>query len=279
MRDPLVSIVTPSFNQAEFLEKTILSVINQDYPRLEYFVMDGGSTDGSLEIIKRYEHRITNWISEPDRGQSDAINKGWSMASGDIFAWLNSDDMYAPGAVQAAVQAFRENPEAGMVYGDAILVDRDGHELSIKKSKQIRVQRSPWLGSPIPSNFLIPQPSVFIRADILRQVGFLDSKLHAVMDFELFLRVARVSPIVYLPRIQSYAHWYIGTKTTKNIDRNMREKVEVLKRYSRVWFLSEYWFRYLRYLIWMRMPVTFRNYFRKKRGLVRDQIFLKTVDS
>src|SRR4030067_2556851 len=150
MRDPLVSIVTPSYNQAEFLEKTILSVINQDYPRLEYFVMDGGSTDGSLEIIKRFEHRITNWISEPDRGQSDAINKGWSMASGDIFAWLNSDDMYAPGAVQAAVQAFRENPEAGMVYGDAILVDRDGNELTIKKSKQIRVQRSPWLGSPIP---------------------------------------------------------------------------------------------------------------------------------
>jgi glycosyltransferase involved in cell wall biosynthesis len=124
---PLVSIVTPSFNQADFLEATIESVLSQDYPRIEYIIVDGGSTDGCVDILSRYSDRIDYWISEPDAGQTDAINKGFDRAKGQIFAWLNSDDVYKPGAVSEAVAFLHENPDVGMVYGDADFIDDAGN--------------------------------------------------------------------------------------------------------------------------------------------------------
>ena len=120
---PLVSIVTPSFNQVQFLEETLLSILDQDYPRLECIVVDGGSTDGSLEIIELYAARLAHWISEADLGQADAINKGFALARGQIFAWLNSDDTYLPGAINEAVEYLKSHPEVGMVYGNAYYID------------------------------------------------------------------------------------------------------------------------------------------------------------
>ena len=114
---PLVSIVTPSFNQARFLEATLRSVLEQDYPNIEYLVVDGASTDGSVEIIRRYADRLTWWVSEKDNGQSEAINKGMRRARGEFIGWLNSDDIYLPGAVSAAVSAFLSHPQAGLIYG------------------------------------------------------------------------------------------------------------------------------------------------------------------
>src|SRR5512138_1788368 len=140
-RLPLVSIITPSFNQAAFLETTIRSVLDQDYPSLEYFIVDGGSKDGSLEIIQRYAHRLAGWVSEPDRGQTDAINKGFGMAHGEILAWLNSDDVYQPGAVAEAATFLQQNPEVGLVYGDATYIDENGRTIGHFPARQTDLRR------------------------------------------------------------------------------------------------------------------------------------------
>ncbi len=120
---PRVSIITPSYNQGRFLEASILSVLEQDYPNLEYIIVDGGSKDESVEIIKKYQDRFAWWVSEKDKGHADALNKGFSHATGEILAWLNSDDIYFPGAVSDAVSVLMEQPNVGMVYGDADLID------------------------------------------------------------------------------------------------------------------------------------------------------------
>ena len=127
---PKISIVTPSYNQAEFLERTILSVLNQNYPNLEYIIIDGGSTDSSAEIIKKYERYLTYWVSEPDDGQADAINKGFAKATGDILAWLNSDDLYLPGALLKVKESF-QNAGIAFLYGHSILVDKEDRVIRI----------------------------------------------------------------------------------------------------------------------------------------------------
>ncbi|NVO00781.1 MAG: glycosyltransferase, partial [Geobacteraceae bacterium] len=134
---PKITIVTPSYNQGRFLEKTILSVLDQGYPNLEYIVIDGGSTDESVEIIKKYADRLTYWVSEPDRGQSHAINKGFERATGEIFGWLNSDDWYHPGALQAVAEAFAANPDVGAVVGAGEMVDEEGKQLIYKSTTKV----------------------------------------------------------------------------------------------------------------------------------------------
>src|SRR5688572_17831514 len=138
---PLVSIITPSFNQARFLEETIQSVLSQDYANIEYLIVDGGSTDGSLEIIKRYAGRLAWWVSEKDQGQTDAINKGFARAQRKILAWLNSDDTYLPHAVSEAAAYLLSNPEAGMVYGDANLIDEAGRTIGRFPARQTDYRR------------------------------------------------------------------------------------------------------------------------------------------
>ena len=123
---PLVSIITPSYNQARYIEATMQSVFMHDYPRIEYIIVDGGSTDGTVDIIRKYENKLAWWVSEKDKGQTDAINKGFARATGDILAWINSDDTYEPGAVSAAVQFLQEHPKVGMVYGDCNFINESG---------------------------------------------------------------------------------------------------------------------------------------------------------
>ena len=191
-RAPLVSIVTPSFNQSEFLEATIQSVLEQDYSRIEYILMDGGSTDGSLDIIQRYADRLAFWLSEPDLGQTDAINKGFARSEGDILAWLNSDDLYDPWAVSEAVEFLSRNPEVGMVYGAAYYIDELGNVIARYPARQTDYKR---LRRGVAT---IPQQASFFRSKLWDQVGPLDPSFYYAMDYDLWVRISARAPIAFV---------------------------------------------------------------------------------
>ncbi|MCX6071590.1 MAG: glycosyltransferase family 2 protein, partial [Chloroflexi bacterium] len=163
-RLPLVSIVTPSYNQVCYLETTLRSVLEQDYPRIEYIVIDAGSTDGSLDVLARYRNRLAHYVSEPDVGQASGINKGLRLASGEIVAWLNSDDVYLPGTIRQAVEALESDPSLGMVYANGIMVD----------SEQVLLDRHRYRTMSLVdllSFEVILQPTVFMSRGVLERVG------------------------------------------------------------------------------------------------------------
>ena len=200
-----VSIITPSYNQAEYLEATIQSVLAQDYPYLEYIIVDGGSTDGSVEIIQKYADQLTWWVSERDRGQANGINKGLRRARGDVVAWLNSDDIYFPGAIQDAVNIFDANHELGMVFGDAISIDRAGHPLN-------RLSFGDWGLIDLMRFQIICQPAVFMRRSALEQVGYLDETFHFMLDHHLWMRIAAQFEITYAAQIWAAARHHASAK-------------------------------------------------------------------
>ncbi|MEM5776358.1 MAG: glycosyltransferase family 2 protein, partial [Anaerolineaceae bacterium] len=188
---PLVSIITPSYNQAAFLEETIRSVLEQDYPRIEYIIIDGGSTDGSAEIIQRYAGKLAYWVSERDRGQTDALNKGFARATGSILAWLNSDDTYQPGALREAVAYLSAHPDVGMVYGDGNFIDEHGEVIGRFPSAQTDLQK-------LRRGYVhVCQQSSFFRADLWRAVGPLDPSFFFAMDYDLWVRLAQRASLVY----------------------------------------------------------------------------------
>jgi glycosyltransferase involved in cell wall biosynthesis len=207
--EPLVSIITPSFNQAAFLEQTIQSVLDQDYPRLEYLVIDGNSTDGSVDTIRRYASRLAYWVSEPDKGQTQAINKGLRQSKGSILAWLNSDDTYTPGAVAQAVEALRANPGADLVYANCDYVDAAGQWLQTVRAWEF-VPRRILTGIP-----LVIQPASFFRRRALEQVGPLDEALHFLMDHEFYVRLVMAG--LSFRRVEATwarFRWHAGSKTS-----------------------------------------------------------------
>jgi hypothetical protein len=202
---PQISIITPSYNQADYLEATIQSVQKQDYPGLEHIIVDGGSSDGSIEIIKRYADHLTWWVSEPDSGQAEAINKGFKQASGEFVAWLNSDDLYLPGAVKAAVDALISNPELGMVFGDAITIDSQGRPLN-------RLAFGDWGLTELMGFRIICQPAVFMRRTVLDQAGSLDPSYHYMLDHHLWVRLAQIAPIQHVSQTWAAARHHPGAK-------------------------------------------------------------------
>ncbi len=224
---PLVSIITPSYNQAQFLEKTMLSVLEQDYPNIEYLVADGGSTDGSVEIIRKYEDRLAWWVSEKDRGQADAINKGFSHAKGEFIAWVNSDDYYLPGAISQAVKALQENPEAGLVYGNVQVVDKDEEIINT-------LTYGDWQLPDLMTFHIIGQPAVFMRRDILEKAGYLDLSYHFLLDHQLWLRIGLAAQYDYVPALWARAHYHEGCK-------NLAQAAEFGKEAHRIveWIKSE----------------------------------------
>jgi glycosyltransferase involved in cell wall biosynthesis len=221
---PKVTIVTPSYNQGRYLEATICSVLEQDYPNLEYIIMDGGSTDNSVEIIRAYADRLAGWVSEKDKGQTDAINKGFARANGDILAWINSDDTYAPGAIRQAVEYLQAHPEAGMVYGDAHYIDENGRVIGSFPAAQTDYDR-------LRRGYVhIPQQSSFFRADLWRSVGPLDPSFYFAMDYDLWVRLAGLAPLHYVPRTWANFRLHSGAKTIAADDRCWPEMLRVHRR-------------------------------------------------
>ena len=180
----LVSIITPSYNQAKYLEQTILSVLDQDYPTIEYIVMDGASTDGSVDIIRKYADKLAYWESVKDKGQADAINKGFARATGEIIAWLNSDDYYLPGTVSAAVKIFEQNPDVVLVYGNMLAVDANGQTFNTLTYKQLTLE-------DLLSFQIIGQPAVFMRRSALQKTSGLDFSFHFLLDHLLWIQIAK----------------------------------------------------------------------------------------
>ena len=217
----LVSIVTPSYNQARYLEATIQSVLEQDYPRIEYIVIDGASTDGSVDIIRKYENRFAQWVSEKDSGQADAINKGMARAKGDILAWLNSDDYYLPKAISSVVKVFEENPEVLLIYGDIFAVNEQGKTINILKYKQLSLE-------DLLCFQIIGQPAVFLRREAYERTGGLDPTFHFLLDHHLWIRIAQQGKIQHIPQICAAARYHAEAKNRAKAAEFGREAFRVL---------------------------------------------------
>lgn len=249
---PLVSIVTPSYNQAAYLEETLRSVLEQDYPRIEYLVVDGGSQDGSVEILQRYAHRLAWWVSEPDRGQTDALNKGFARAQGEILAWLNSDDTYLPGAISAAVRYLQEHPAAGMVYGDANLINERGEVIGKFPARPTDYRR-------LRRGYVhIPQQAAFFRAALWRQVGPLDPTFYFAMDYDLWVRLAKISELHYVPQRWANFRLHGGGKSVVADDRCWPEMLRVHYREGGSWLSWLVLKARLRPLLYAWLPVNLR---------------------
>jgi glycosyltransferase involved in cell wall biosynthesis len=257
MDQPLVSIITPSFNQGAFIRATIEGVLSQDYPHIEYIIMDGASTDATASIVKEYAGRLT-FISEKDKGQSHAINEGFRRARGDILAWLNSDDILLPGAVANAVAAFQQHPESGAVYGEGYLIDAAGNVKGrFPATEPFNLWKLIYLCD------YILQQTVFFRRSVLDDVGLLDETLHWGLDWDLLIRIGKKYYMHYIPEYMGALREYEQAKTFSGGHRRFRELATIMRRHGHLRYPPGYFFygletyhrvlgRYLPFAAWRR---------------------------
>ncbi len=217
---PLVSVVTPSYNQARYIESTMLSVLNQDYDSIEYIIIDGGSSDGTKEILKRYAHSLAYWVSEPDNGQTHAINKGLQKAKGEILAYLNSDDVYwTNNVIGRVVTLFNQNPSVDFVYGDSCILNAE--------NKYVRPIRHPGFDKQrlfSDARYFISQPSVFFRKRVIDNIGLFDESFHFKMDREFYIRAVKSSAFLYCPELFSGFRTHAEAKSNPNNARLCRNE-------------------------------------------------------
>lgn len=221
---PKITIVTPSYGQAVFLERTILSVLNQNYPNLEYIIIDGGSKDGSIDVIKKYEKYLDYWTSEPDRGQAHAVNKGWERANGEILGWVNSDDLLLPGSLRNIASAFLDNPETVIVYGQSYYIDQEDQVIR-------RFETEAFSKELFREICYICQPSVFFRKNVIGKVGMLDEGLKFCMDYDFWIRASNIFDFTYIREYLSGTRVH-GTSKTMSLWKNAaREDVQLIKKH------------------------------------------------
>lgn len=224
---PTISLAMPSYNQARFLEAAIQSVTQQNYPDLEFLVRDGGSTDDSVDIIRAYDDAVTEWVSQPDGGQTAAINSAWKEASGELLGWLNSDDILAPGALHRLAQAAQDHPEAVLFFGDCGIIDEAGKKVRVKRMEGMDAEA-------LLKGKSFGQPSVFIRREVVDRIGLLDESLTYAMDWSYFLKVLWTysdSRIRYIPEVLSCSREYEGTKSRTGLADKGNERREKLREY------------------------------------------------
>jgi glycosyltransferase involved in cell wall biosynthesis len=205
---PYVSLVTPSYNQGQFLEETILSVLSQDYPSIEYIIIDGKSSDNSVEIIKKYQNHLAYWVSEPDRGQTDAIIKGFQRARGSLLGWLCSDDILEPSMVRISVDYHLRFPKVGLTYGDRVRIDAKGNIFSLQRYSSFHSWFIRW-------GFSIPQETTLFKRSIYESVGGLNDSLNMAMDFDLWCKVSRMSKIYHIPAFLARFRTHSTNKSTR----------------------------------------------------------------
>ncbi len=268
MQFPKVTIVTPSYNQAAYLEETILSVLNQDYPNLEYIIVDGGSTDGSVEIIKKYKERLAWWVSEPDSGQSEAINKGFARATGDIFNWLNSDDILYPDAIRVAVHFMKKHPQCEVVYGNRVEINSKGRIIDVFEPVSLNKTLAKFA-------LRIPQETSFFTADLWRRVNGLNESLHFVMDSDLWYRFIRETDFFHIPEFMGAYRNHEESKSVYGLSRQSLSEDAV----KEVQFLRDNYYNALSNFRFLRKMVNYFNMLRlayeknkRTRRLMKEEV-------
>ena len=222
---PRITVVTPSYNQAQFLRETIESVLNQAYPNLEYFVIDGGSTDGSVDIIREYDDGIDWWVSEKDKGQTDAINKGFTQASGDLLCWVNSDDVLFPGCLEAVARCYTQANHPDLIHANIAYLDERGRItrlIRVPRQSRFFFFRGVWHGCA---------PSIFFGASLFRAVGGLNADFNLSMDVDIWMRVMKAGArVVHIPRYLGGFRWHGAGKSTQSLrSRTTRENMETTR--------------------------------------------------
>jgi len=224
MREPpLVTVVTPVYNLANYVEETVRSVLTQDYPRIEYIVMDGGSTDGTLDILRIYSGRL-KLVSQPDRGTADAVNRGFRLSRGDIFTFLNADDTYQPGAVRAAAEYLAAHPAAGGVYGEAQWIGADGSVIGRYPTRDFDPEA-------LRQECFICQPACFMRREVFERAGMLDARLLYAFDYDLWIRISRFTRLERINRLLANSRMRRDNKTLGRRRHVLLENMKVLKRH------------------------------------------------